>query len=587
MLKAWQGVREKEDRYAVIGLVLAMVAAAALLIWVTRGMTLAIDEWYFGYGTRAGSSFADYFAPHNGHLVVFPVLLSKGMLEVFGEGAALPLRLIAIAVHLSTAALLFVWLRRLICPLAALAPAVLFLFLGTANDAFIGSHGMPLTLSAATGIGAWLLLERRRLGADVLAAFLLTVGICCNGYSLPFIVAAFAVVLLDPESSRKRLWVPAVSLVLYGIWYLLEGSSDGQFAIPNIGGLPSFMFDSLAASLATITGLFTAPGVRGVSFDIPQGQALAGACLIALLALVLGWRYKPPKAIVPPLLALLGFWVLTAGVADPARLPNSSRYLYISVLLLLLVLGEMIAASRIRREGAIALAAICLFALLPNLREVVYASNSIREQSTINRAVLGAADMVGDHAPGDLNIESPNDPPSADYPDLQFTFDQYATARDRFGTPAFTLAQIQGSIPTARVAADHLIARALPITVDPLPGPRRSLPATTEVVPLDAVPLDGVLRREDGCLRFVPLAVTAQLTLQLPVGGLWVRPEPGTPVPIAVKRFAVSYETPAGAAFSGRATAVTLPPAGQASRHWRAQLTPQQPILICGASPRG
>jgi hypothetical protein len=472
--------------------------------------------------------------------------------------------------------LLFVWLRRLLPPLTALLPAVLFLFLGTANDAFVGSHGMPLTLSAATGLAAWLLIERRQLGFDLAATFLLTVGICCNGYTLPFILAAIAIILLDSESSRRRLWIPAVPLALYGLWWLLEGRDQGQLVIANIGGLPSFMFDSLGASLASITGLFTAPGTLTVSFDVAAGQALAGACLVALLALAVGLRYRPPRAAIPTLVALLTFWLLTAGVADPARLPNSSRYLYISVVILLLLLAQMIAFSAIRREGAIALAAICLFALLPNLRELHYSAAMIREQSTINRAVLGAADLVAEQSPGEATLENASEPATVDYPDLLFTMSQYLIARDRFGTPAFTLAEIPGAPPAARAAADRLLVRTLPIAVEPLPGPPRPLPPSAR-----GSQTGGLLKRENGCLRFIPYTLEAHLNLRLPRGGLWVRSAPGLPMPIAVRRFSSAFETSIGPALSGRPSAITLPAAGPAARNWQVHLEPQQPVLVC------
>lgn len=555
----------------------AMVASAALLIWETRGTTLAVDEWRFGFAERTDNTLSAYFLPHNGHLVAFPVLITKVGLQVLGTDTSLPLHLLAIGVHLATAGLLFVFLRRALGAPLALAPTVLFLFLGAAGDAFVGSHGLSLTLAPATGLSAWLLMARRTPAADVAAAALLSLGILSSGTALPFCFGAIALVLVDRASPRSQLWVPAIPLAIYAFWWLLEGHNDGQLAIDNLGGLPSYLFNSLGASLASITGFFVAPGSHEPSFDDTAGQALAASFLMAIVIALFGPRYRLPHAAVPALVALVSFWLLTGLSADELRLPDSSRYLYIGVVLLLLVLGVSISASSAWRRGALILGAICAFALLPNVRELIYAGNESREQSNVNRAVLGAADLVSGQVPADTVIEEESESDEGNIQDLRLSLEGYVAARERFGSPAFSLEEIATTEPEARAAADRFLIRALPIEVIPGTGLRRPLPPVSEISQTG-----GELVPVGGCTSFRPLASGAQVTLTLPVGGLWIQPQPGPSTAIGVRRYGDEFEA-ISPALGGQASHVALP-ASNASNGWLAQLTPEQPVLICQAA---
>jgi len=574
----WQRDDKTTRRIAVACLLAAMAIAAALLLIETRGLTLLFDEWDFGYSARTGHDLSTFLTPHNGHLVALPVVVYKTVLQVFGVSGAPVFRVITVGVHLSVVGLVYVLLRRVLSPVAALAPSILVLFLGAANDVFLGSHAWPLSLSVATGLAAWLALGKRRPSLDIVATVLLTAGVCSDGYALPFTVGAVAIVLLDRKSPRSRLWVPAVPLFVFGVWWLIEGRSESIASVASFVALPSFFFDSLAAALGTLTGTFTAPGVRTVSFDIAPGQALAGATLVSVLALVMGWRYRPPRTIIPPLAALLTFWFLTAGAASLLRLPTSGRYLYVSVILLILILVEALAASRVRNQGAVALTAICVVALLPNIREITYASDIVREQSEVNRAVLGAADLlVASNAPANAIIETPEEGERGNVVDLYHSLGAYAAGRERFGTPAFSAGEIKRADPSARAAADRVIAHALGPHIEPVETAPQPLPARTE-----AEQTGGTLERVNGCLRFRPLVAGAQLTIGLPAGGLWIRLSGGPAAPVGLRRFADTFEIQIGPIL-GKVPSVVAMPGGPASVNWEAQILPAQPVLLCGA----
>jgi hypothetical protein len=565
-------------RWAVAGLLLAMACAAALLIWESRGLTLLLDEWSWGFGGRTNFDLHAFLDPHNGHFIAILVLITKLALQVFHANAALPLRLLAVTMHLAVGGCVFLLIRKSMGTVAAVVPAVLVLFLGAANDGIIGSHGMSVTITVLVGLAAWLAIERRSRPWDLVAAVLLTIGVATESTVLPFVFGAAAMIALDRESPRSRYWVALAPLVVYVLWWLAWGHTEkSDVAIANVAGLPSFAFDSLAAALGSITGVFTVSGSRTAGFDPSAGQALAGGLLAVLLGLVLSRRYRPGASSFVPMLTLLSFWLLTSSVASAARVPWSSRYLYISVILLLLVLAQEIGSSPFKHRGALALSAICAFALLPNIREITYAADGIRTQAEVNRAVMGAADLVIGEAPAGILLEDPADVVGEQFPDLAFSLETYTASKRRFGAPAFSVQQIEASGPLPRAAADHFLARALSIETIPAARPPRPLPLS-----IGASQTGGMLERSRGCLRFVPLASGAQLSLRLPIGGLWMHPAVGAPVPIGAERFGEEFGVPVGDALAGRPSTLTLPPS-RASGGWRAQFSPSQPLLLCSS----
>lgn len=556
----------------------AMAAAAALLLWEGRELTFFVDEWFFGYLANPGFKPSAWLFADNGHLAAVPVLLTKASLELFGADTALPLRLVAVTTHLALALMLFVFLRRALGAAWAPAPAVLFPFLGSAGDVLVGSHALPIELSAATGLGAWLALGPRTTAWDAVAALLLVVGIASNGFALPFIAGAAAIVWLDRDSGRRREWVVALPLVLYGLWRLTEGSGEqSDFALANLAGVPAFAFDSLAAELASITGLFRDAGAADQVFQLGPGQALAGATLVALIVAVVSKGYRPPRAALPALVGLLALWLATGMVASPARQPEVARYIYSGVALLLLLAGELIAALPVRRRAALALTCVCLVGLIPNLKAIREAGSFFREQSNQDRAVLGAADLLPAGAAEDVLLEVEGEQPGGGYADLPYTLGSYREAKRRHGTPAYSLAELEAAGAAAREDADRLLARALSIELGAATTTPRPFPPGTRVGQEG-----GELTWRSGCVEFEPLTTSAQLVVPLPPGGIWLEPAAGPPVPIGLRRFADGYPITAEA-LAGTASQIALP-AAAAARDWQAQLLPAQAVKVCALS---
>ena len=567
---------EGRSRLALFALIAAMVAAAALLLWEGRNLTFFIDEWSFGYLARHGMGASELLQPDNGHLAVVPVLATKVSLELFGADTTLPLRIVSLALHLAATGMLFVFLRSALGPLVALAPSILFLFLGAAGDAFVGSQSIPVQIAATSGVGALLALRSRSLFGDALAALLLVVGVASNGFALPFVIGAAAVIVLEPRWRRSRLWVVALPVIVYAAWWLGYGhDAKSGFDIDNVGGLPAFGFDSLAAVLAALTGLFTEHGVDRVSFALGPGQAVAGAVLLA--ALVLAVRgYRPPRAALPALLALLALWIATGLVAGPARQPAASRYVYSSALLLLIAAAPLIATVPGRRRASIAVAVVCAIALIPNLRGIHYSGNFFRTQASLNRAVLAAIDLTGPGAGASMRIETADEQIPGGVDDMRDSIQDYRIGRESYGTPAYSGQELAAADPGAREAADRLLARILGIEVERARGPAMPLRRDFSVVPAKAT-----VKRSRACVEMLPSAAGASVTFELPPRGVRIRPAPGPTVPVALRRFGDSFSVDGGTVIGGVA-ADLRPRADPAAAGWQIQLPIQQRTLLCG-----
>jgi hypothetical protein len=553
-----------------------MAAVLLLLLWEGRGLTFFVDEWSFGYGFRTGHDLSAFLAPDNGHLALVPVLITKASLQLFGATTALPLRLVSVAAHLSVGLFFFLLVRRSIGGRAALVPTVLVLFFGVASDLLVGSHGMPMLIAVAAGLGSWIALGAGTRSWDAVASGLLVVGVASNGLALPFLAGAAAIIVLAPAPAR-RLWIPALPLLLYVAWRLAYGD-DGQseFAFANIAGLPAFAFDSLGAELAAITGLFTEVGAERQSFNPQAGEALAGAVIVAGVAFAVLGRWRLPRATIPPAVALLCLWILTGMVASPARQPVSARYLYAGAILILLAAAAAIGTSPLRRRASLAMIGVCAVGLLPNLREIDYGATFFREQSNQDKAVLGAADLLPASVSGATPVEVEAEETGDAVADMRFSLGSYRAAAARFGSPAYSLEQLEAADAASREVADRFLGRALATGLLPATGPPSALPAGIET-DVEA----GEASRRGGCVVFEPQAPGAWLTIQLPPGGLWIRPQTGPEVPVALRRFGDGFPVAAGAPPGGRPSVLPWT-ADSAGQGWEAQLAPQQPILVCG-----
>jgi len=234
------------------GVVLAalLLLAGALILYAGRHLTFFYDEWNFILDRRGGS-VDTYLGAHNGHPVLFAVIVYKLLFATVGLSHYTPYRVVTVALHLLCAALLYALVRRRLGPWLALAPTTLLLFMGTAYEDLLWPFQIGLLASVAGGLGALLCLERRDRRGDVAAAALLLWSLTGSAVGVPFLVAC-AVTLIAQRGAWSRLWVVAAPAAIFALWYLGWGVSE-QITSDGVLGAPRYVADAAAGALAGIT----------------------------------------------------------------------------------------------------------------------------------------------------------------------------------------------------------------------------------------------------------------------------------------------------------------------------------------------
>ena len=529
----------------------ALLCAGAAVYYVAgRGLTFFFDEWDFILGRR-GNSLDAFLQPHNGHLVVVPVLVYKALWATVGLGHYGPYRFVDLALHLLCVVLLFVFVRRRVGSAVALIAAASLLFLGSAWQDLLWAFQIGYLGSIAAGLGALLALERRDRRGDIAAALLLGLSLSCSGLGLPFLAGA-AVYLLLERRSWRRLWLIAIPAIPYAAWYLHYGQSEASES--NITAVPSYVFDSFAGAVSALSGLGT-----------EKGKVLAVLALAAMAFAIVRrrlWRQATPFAVIA-----LAFWTLTALSRAQLHEPTASRYLYPGALMVLLVAAELVRGMRFAPLLVVALAGLVTLSSLSNLNTLNEHAAGLRSTDETVAAELAVVEL-------EKAVVSPSfQPDTALAP--QITAGPYLAAVRDLGSPAMPLSTLVTRSEPIRASADRaLISAIMPVLVS-----RRRVPIGG-VAPRIEGHDDGTLKRDEACVVFRPRVgkVTPSFELVVPRHGLGIQSE--STLDIRLLRFAANYpQTPSTTLTPG--FSLLRPPPDAVHKPWRARLAPSSPTRVC------
>jgi hypothetical protein len=544
----------------------AAVVCAALLLTLGSRLTFLLDDWEFLL-YRQGFTADSILSPHGEHISIAPILIYKALLATVGMDSSTPYLAVSVVLLIASAVLLFLYLRRRVDPWLALLGAGLVLFLGPAFDDLIWDFQMGFNGSLACGLGALLMLERGDRLGDAAACALLTVGTTFSSLELPFIAAACVDVALRPERLR-RLYVPAVPALLYLVWWIGWGhEADTAISLHNAASVPEFVFDAASAALASLLGLVKfgqGPGPGGLDWGRP----------LLLVALALGaWRLhrigRVRRELWIALALAVTFWVL-AGLNEKAgRGPTESRYLLPGAIFVLMIAAELLRGVRVTRLGIVVAYVAGALVVASNVYVLRDAYSAYRNTSYLIRADLGALEIARD-GPG-LPLRLTQDVAGTAYVGVDSS--TYLSAADRYGSPAYTPAEIAAAPEPARVAADRVLGRALAVSFAPVAtAPPPSGPAPQVVGP------PGAHARTAGSCVVVeaPGAI-----LRLPPGGATVHASPRTGAQVALRRFADGFPL-AGVPLARGQVGVARVPTDGAAEPWELALRSRAPAVACG-----
>jgi hypothetical protein len=545
------------DRTCWVVLGVAMVAYAVLALYLIRGTTLFVDGLDLFLNNR-GLDLGALFRPLNGHLVLMERSVYAAGFALFGAGSVV-FRLVEVAGTLLAVGLLFELLKRRLGNAAALAPAVLVLFLGISWEVTIVPDVMTNTFCAAAGLGAWLALDRHDRRGDVAACLLLVASICCWTLGVAFAIGAGVRIALE-RGPRHRLLVPAAPVALYAIWWIwvrvwfvpAHGGVPAA-SLSNALTIPGFVAGEAASVTAGVAGLgrnFTTTDPLSVlAIDSSLGYPLAVIAAVAVVYVIRRRGARP--ALWGALVALVSFWAALAVSFAEGRTPTTARYVYPGAVLALIVAAEALPGVRMSRRALLALYGVAVFALGSNVYRLGEGARFFRNYSADQRAQWTAIEIAGNRADPGYRVHEFLTPVLAG---------PYLDAVERNGSPAYTPTALAAQPENFRESADGALVGALRIHLTPA--------ARAQVV--------------GGCHLLRPPSPGAPATAVVDAPNtLFLRSR--STAQVALRRFASTNTVGIGSLRPEQLTALRLPADGYGSP-WYVSVGPAQaPVSVCGA----
>lgn len=284
----------RSPRAALIAFCVWLVLAAAVLLWVGRGVWVASDDWMLT-GPRSFSDVSSLLRDHNQHFSLIPVLIYKSMFSVLGFNSYLPYRLVSVAVHLTVVVLLRVIMRD-----ANVGPWIATVAAGTFavfNSGGISAAQFQMPLGLMFGLAMVIVVSRSRLSAGMGVAAV-ALGVCAvasSGIAVPIVIATGAVawrrhslltalVLTVPVAAVYVAWWlwdrptrPAA-----GIWHpSLEGAAVWAriYSVALVRDLGGWLFPALLVGVfvGAVALLLTRPRILGI---LVPGSLVGAAVLL-------------------------------------------------------------------------------------------------------------------------------------------------------------------------------------------------------------------------------------------------------------------------------------------------------------------
>jgi hypothetical protein len=441
-----------------------MLASFVLIVGIATKLTFFQDTWDFLINRRS-FSIDSLMIPHNEHIVLIPVLIQQFYLLLFGMKSAMPEYVGEAILLMVTAGVVFVYARRRVGDWAAVIVAALLLFIGTAWETLIWPFEICFVGPILFGTAMLLMLEREDRRGDVLACLFLAIAIGFNSLGVAFIAAGAIEVLQRAGhdgrrvlgrdwvlAALRRAWIVVIPAVLYLLWYAKWGSAaTGAVTLENFLTAPRYMFDCLAANLEALFGLAKS-GDAGLGW----GRPLAVGALVGIA--VVAWRRPGLFArIWPPLATLAAYWFLLALNHDAAREPNTSRYLYAGVALVLVVGVNVLEGVRLKPRVLIVAGAVAAVAIFSNLGVMKIGAEHLRQETILTKTALGIEEIA---RPVINPLYVPTAAETGSNALFGVTAGKYFEAVDAEGSPAYSPAAIAAATPPTRQVADKALYSA-------------------------------------------------------------------------------------------------------------------------------
>ncbi len=533
----------------------AMLVAGVTIVVLGSKLTFILDDWTYILYRRDFNADA-FLTPANEHLVGGAVVIWKLLLSGFGIGSLVPFRIVSTAMFLLGDWFLFVLLRRRLGPWPALLATLPVLFMGAAFEDLFWFSSITFLGSLTCGLGMLVALDRQDKIGDRLALAWLLGTMLFSSVWVAFAAGMVVDIALrrGERDWRRRAYVVVVPAILWALWWLGWGhEAESALSLHNVATTPLFVLDSFGSAIAALLGLATP--VEGIAS--PAGLDWGRPLAVALGGLALWRAYRIeriPRSFWVVLTIGLAFWILGGFDLKPGRVPWASRYQLLGGIFVLLVGAELLRGVQLTRRLLGPALVVVAASVASNSLFLHEAYESYASSTEIVRGNLTALEIARNTVDPTFFLDEEFADTGFDHIDAG----SYFAAVDDFGSPAYTVAELQASGEPARFAADKVLLNALRIAVEPIPP--------------SAVP-------SEGCF-----AVTSSRAFEVPPGGVAVRAGKQPITDIQMKRFAsgakgfpVDFQAGIGA---GEAAAIPIP-IDLSTVPWKMRLE-GGPATVCG-----
>ena len=536
-------------------------------MWAGRGIVFLEDEWPMIFGRRGGD-LDTFLRPHNEHLVVINVVVYKALVATVGIDDYAPYRLVVALAHVACLVLVFAIARRRVgAPLAAALTAPLLVF-GPGWEILIFPFGIFFLGAMLAGLGAMVALERRDRRGDAAASGLLGVALAGSSFGIP-LAAGAAAALLWGADRRRRIWVVALPVALYGIWYLAYNPGEQQQTPIDVGEMPRFVFFAASGALSALYGLPLGVETQGR----PEHDLLRmlSWCVLVVALAALAWWLRRRRRITPGFVmaatTLGAFWVLTGIARGAEQQWYTGRYVYPAAVFLVVLIAEALDGVVLPRRAFVAVCVVAAGAAVLNTGWLIKDGNGRRADAAVLAGELAAVELAVERVPPRLPID--------DKRARGVLAGEYLATIPELGSPALPRERIPRAAPHVRSAIDALLVRATVRFAELPVAPR---PLFEQEVSGSAARFG---RAAHGCYPVRPPAGrTVAAELRPPPYGLAVRARDPGRVVLRFRRFGDGWTNPQPLPASPTGTLIGIPRDGLPGA-WRVQVAGSAPFTLC------
>src|SRR5262249_13804939 len=144
---------------AQVALAVLLGIASVTILVLGRDFTLVRDDWNILF-YRDGRDVGNYLATYAGNLIPFTVAVYLALFKTVGLDHYWVFRIVGLLGHLAVVIALYMLCRRRIGDVAALAPAMIVVFLGAGAQNMLFPIQIAYTGALTCGLLALLLLDR-------------------------------------------------------------------------------------------------------------------------------------------------------------------------------------------------------------------------------------------------------------------------------------------------------------------------------------------------------------------------------------------------------------------------------------------